>query len=759
MKSKIQLRMFFLIFIISVVFIAGVILFRITENKKITTLLISEKANQTQLTQSAIEILSKSCETFAYDYSFWDEMISFTKTRDPKWAKINVDVSLATFKTTVMWIYDPQLNLIYSKNDQEESELTEVPVDKSKLKEEITKSYFVHFYAKSKIGIIEIFGAPIQPSNDISRKTTPRGFVFTGKLLGSEYLKQLSLLTATNAQISGNEFQKDSVKEEEFNIICIKDLHELDNRHIGKIITQKKQLAYENISKEATQQLYIIVLFSLVVLASISGFFNYIINKPLKQISKSLIEGNVTSLEKLQNKRNEFGQIASLIIRFFNQKSLLTLGINERIKIEEELQQTKANLEILVEQRTEQLLRVNNQLAEDIALRKKIEAEMLIEQESSRLKSTLLLNLNHEFRTPLTGILGSASILKELVANSLEVTFIDGIITSGNRLLRTFNSFLALSELELGNKELLGNTVNLNQVVSQVVEKMATEAEVKGLGIKVISMNDLYIPGDEYFLKLTIINILDNAIKYTNKGEIRITLKSELVKGTLMSKLEIADTGIGISKESINFIFHEFRQVSEGIGRRFEGNGLGLTIAKKIVVAMNGEITVSSQVNRGSVFIILLPLSNIEKKNDEIPFDNSGQLTEIEKYSQSHSPAKVPDVLLVEDNFINAEVIANFLTGRFTLDHAYNGASAVEMAQKKNYDIILMDINLGEGINGVEACQEIRKTERYKDTPIVAVTGYSILEEKENLLASGLSDYLSKPFDKKELLDLIYSLL
>ena len=495
-------------------------------------------------------------------------------------------------------------------------------------------------------------------------------------------------------------------------------------------------------------------MFSIVILITIAGSIYYIITRPLNSISRSLLESNSSTLENLQSKPDEFGQIASLIINFFTQKNLLKKEINDRIKIEEELQKTKADLEVLVEQRTRQLTQVNKELQEDIALRKKIEEEILIEKESSRLKSTLLLNLNHEFRTPLTGILGSAAILKEVLSNVPEGMFVDGIISSGNRLLRTFNSFLALSELELGHKEIKGSVIHLNQLISQIVDKMGHEAAVKGIGMRLVSINELFIPADEYFLKLTIINILDNAIKFTNKGEIVITLRNQLVDGQVMGKLEIADTGIGISGDHINFIFHEFRQVSEGIGRRFEGNGLGLTIAKKIILRLGGTITVKSEVNKGSVFTIMLPLiSNDFYQEGTV---TSGEFDYFESTTDSRELHKnVREVLLVEDNFINAEVIANFLAGEYSLDHAYTGASAIEMAEMKNYDIILMDINLGEGLDGVETCAEIRKMGKYKNAPIIAVTGYSFLEEKEKLLASGLTEYISKPFEKKELIDMM----
>lgn len=759
MKTNIQIKMFLLILTITVAFVAGLVIFKISDSNKLAVLLSSEKEEQTELTRRAVEMLSKSSETLAYDYSVWDEMVTFLKTRDPKWAAVNIDASLNTFKTESMWVYDAGLNIIYSKNIKNNKELKELPAPKERLREILKSKYFVHFFTRLNNDIYEIFCAPIQPSADTARQTAPHGFVLTGRLIGDDYLRQLSIITSAKAFVSADPFKSDlDSSRSKYVIGSSKILYGLDETAVGKIIVQKEQIKYETISKASEQQLYLLVIFALVILTALTGFVYYIISNPLKMISGALLESNTAQLENLQKNQDEFGQIASLIVNFFNQKNLLTKEINERILLEDELKKTKQELEVLVQKRTEQLTRVNKELAEDIALRKKIEAEMIIEKESSKLKSTLLLTLNHEFRTPLTGILGSAAILKDQLSNSPSGIFVEGIVASGNRLLRTFNSFLALSELELAEKEMKGEIVHLNQIVLQIVEKMKPEADIKGISIKVYSYHELHIPADEYFIKLTIINILDNAIKFTNQGEISIRLMNEIVNGTIMAKLEIADTGIGISKDHINFVFHEFRQVSEGIGRKFEGNGLGLTIAKKIVDRMGGNIFVKSELNKGSIFTILLPLiDNGFNKEGDI---SSEVFSQTEAAEEEEKPAEsLRDILLVEDNFINAEVIATFLTGKFNIHHAYNGESAIKMAKNKQYNLILMDINLGEGYNGVETSYEIRKLNNYKDIPIVAVTGYSFLEEKEKLLDAGMSDYLAKPFDKKELIETIKRLL
>jgi signal transduction histidine kinase/sensor domain CHASE-containing protein len=756
MDKKIQIKIFFLIMALSVIFVSVLVIIRITESNKISALIANGRMSQIETMEHAVEMISKSPETFAYDYSYWDEMIAFLKKRDLKWAEINIDEPLSTFKTDAVWVFDDELDPVYLTNSKNKNSQIAMPVSLQALKNKLAQKPFLHFYAKVDAGIIEIFSAPIQPSDDVRRKTKPKGYLFTGKLINKDYLDQLAMLSSAQAEVSVDNAKTFDDNPEDFIVRTEKLLFGFDDAPVARIVIKKEYKIYDKIAKEAESQFYILLLFAVVIMAAIITFIHIFINRPLKSISGALINGSPEYLMPYINKRDEFGQISLLIDKFFKQKNQLTTQINERIQVEKELIKTKANLEELIERRNMQLSKVNKELAEDIALREKIEEEMLIERETSKLKSSLLLNLNHEFRTPLTGILGSAAILKEQLQSAPEGMFVDGIINSGNRLLRAFNSFLALSELELGNKELKGTLLSLNETVGQVVEKMTQEAAAKGVGMKFIAENKISILADEHFLKISIINILDNAIKFTHKGKIITSIKTETFNGKLFGKIEIADTGIGIPKEHINLIFNEFRQVSEGIGRRFEGNGLGLTIAKRIIERMGGGISVNSEVNKGSVFSIILPAEAEGFINDNGKEEQKAQgACEGEEGSGLKLFGEANNLLLVEDNFINAEVIVNFLEGRFNIDHAYNGSAAVEMAKNKNYSIILMDINLGEGLNGVETCAEIRKSGGYKNTPIIAVTGYAFFEEKENLLEAGLTDYLAKPFDKKDLVDLI----
>ncbi|MGQ9642613.1 MAG: response regulator, partial [Ignavibacterium sp.] len=215
--------------------------------------------------------------------------------------------------------------------------------------------------------------------------------------------------------------------------------------------------------------------------------------------------------------------------------------------------------------------------------------------------------------------------------------------------------------------------------------------------------------------------------------------------------IKIKDTGIGIPPESISKIFEEFRQVSEGLDRKFDGTGLGLTLTKKFVEVLGGKIQVESEVDKGSIFTISFPITETEKLQL-----NSGNQSNFDISNKANINFKVkPNILLVENDDASIEVTQLFLKDVCELDVVANGEQAVESAKAKNYDVILMDINLGRGLSGLDVTQKIRSQSGYENVPIVAVTAFAMIGDKEEFIKAGCTHYLSKPFKKNELLELI----
>jgi len=218
--------------------------------------------------------------------------------------------------------------------------------------------------------------------------------------------------------------------------------------------------------------------------------------------------------------------------------------------------------------------------------------------------------------------------------------------------------------------------------------------------------------------------------------------------------ISISDTGIGVDKDYHELIFQEFRQVSEGFGRKYQGSGIGLTICKKIIDLLEGRITLESNPGKGSSFHIWLPyLSNAIASGADIP------VAPVATESKMAEKTELPWVLLVEDNLVNKELTEFFLRKVCRVDYAPDGVTAIEMVKTKKYHAILMDINLGYGINGIETTKEIKKIPGYNDIPVIAVTGYTMSGDKDMLIAQGCSHYLAKPFDQASILEVMKEVL
>ncbi len=399
----------------------------------------------------------------------------------------------------------------------------------------------------------------------------------------------------------------------------------------------------------------------------------------------------------------------------------------------------------------------------DITLRKSFENQLVIAKEraedSDRLKSSILANVSHELRTPLNGILGFAEILKAEMKNTEHEMMAENIHSSGRRLMATLNSLIILSQLVAGKVPLSIRPVLVKECISAVIKSLESYANEKHLPITLNADPSIHLNTDEQLLKQLFRQILDNAIKFTEKGGITINVSVEKAKTEGFLIISIIDTGIGIDKENHDLIFQEFRQISEGFSRQFQGSGVGLSICKKMIDLMEGRMTLESTPGKGSSFHIWLPyhpdavIPKAEKTVANVAaVDAPPELKQVKK-------AALPWVLLVEDNLVNKELTEFFLRKVCQIDYTHDGATAIRMVREKQYNAILMDINLGYGINGIETTKEIRKIPEYKDTPVIAITGYTMSGDKDMLLEQGCTHYLAKPFDQASILEVMNQVL
>jgi len=385
--------------------------------------------------------------------------------------------------------------------------------------------------------------------------------------------------------------------------------------------------------------------------------------------------------------------------------------------------------------------------------REKVHHELITAKEkaveSDRLKSTLLSNMSHEFRTPMNGILGFAELLSDELEDSLSRQMARNILDAGHRLMTTLDTILDLSQLESKKIQVGLTEEKLVDVLQPMMSRYVIMAEQKKLSFEFLVFDEnIYATIDVELLRKVMHNIIENAIKFTKTGGVSVEISSEISdESNLLATISIRDTGIGISPEHQKIIFQEFRQVSEGWGRGYEGSGLGLSVAKRMVALLGGDIMLESEVGHGSEFKIIF--------NGFHPTDaNSLKISSKQKALVNKSIS----VLLVEDNYINKDMTTIFLKGLCSIDYAETGEQAIDLAKQKVYDVILMDINLGSGMNGVQATSTIRASENYKNVPIVALTGFAMAGDREKFLSQGFTHYLCKPFDRHHLLQLINSI-
>ncbi len=401
----------------------------------------------------------------------------------------------------------------------------------------------------------------------------------------------------------------------------------------------------------------------------------------------------------------------------------------------------------------------------DITDKKRSELALIRAKEKSDemncLRSCFLANISHEIRTPLVGIIGFASILLEELKDKRHLEMVQDIFNGGKRLKDTLTQILEYTSVEDNKYEVMLKPLNVTEVVNDTVKLFEKEAISKNLSLKIECQdNNIIANADEKLLRIVLNNLISNAIIFTEEGGIIVNVYKSRIIGKSLANVSIKDSGRGISVKDLEIIFEPYRQVSEGFNRSYEGLGLGLTIAKRMVQLMHGEIEIESEVNEGSNFTIHLPISPGDVSEAIITSASSTGIIISRKIQKINCEEPLPKLLLVEDDKLTIILMTKYLNELFEVDVAHNGEKAINLVKQKNYSAILMDIDLGQSKNGVEIAKEIRKIDNYKETAIMAVTAYAMPQDKEKIMSNGyFNHFFSKPFDMQEIIKKIQELL
>jgi len=422
----------------------------------------------------------------------------------------------------------------------------------------------------------------------------------------------------------------------------------------------------------------------------------------------------MTEKNKQQEKAGKFSKLISILaIALISILSLLSLSLYKNNII-----RTQSNK--LLEEKNKEL----------IIAKEKVE-------KASNARSEFLSTVSHELRTPLNAINGITHLLLEENPKKSQLHYLESLQFSGNYLTKFINDILEINKIDSHKTQIDNTTFNLKLLLENIqssLKELALENENKFI-FKIDAEIPNYTIGDPTKLSQILLNLINNALKFTHNGEVVVTAKLiSLIDKKAQIYFEIKDNGIGIPQDKIESVFDSFSQGSIDINRKYGGTGLGLTIVKKLVNLLGGDIKLKSKVKEGSSFSFELPFK-IGKK----PRENNSKTKEVDTAAFFDKK-----ILVVEDNKINQMITKKMLANKgMQCEIIDNGEDSIEKCQNYSYDLILMDVHL-PGINGTIATQKIRKFDTV--TPIIALTAISLNENREMLLSFGMNDVITKPF-------------
>ncbi|MGM0608264.1 MAG: ATP-binding protein [Candidatus Muiribacteriota bacterium] len=397
---------------------------------------------------------------------------------------------------------------------------------------------------------------------------------------------------------------------------------------------------------------------------------------------------------------------------------------------------------------------VKEDVTEKIKLQEKLYYSAAEAENANKAKSIFLANMSHEIRTPLNGIIGLSDLLLETELNQQQEEFTRMISQSGSLLITIINDVLDFSKIEHGKMKLYESQGSIHELIKTIMKVFNYQIEEKQLKLNYYIAEDVpeFFLGDKTRLSQILINLVSNAVKFTDKGEVFLEVtKEEEAESDIKLKFLVRDTGIGINKNLLPKLFDSFSQAEEAPNKKYGGSGLGLAISKKLIQMMGGRIWVESSEGNGSSFyftVMLKKLAPGEVKN------------ELKIGTEEKRSLKKLKILVAEDNQINQKYLVNVLKSKGNkVEIANNGEEAVEIYQKRNFDLILMDIHMPK-VDGVEAAYRIRKIEKEKNLPnipIIALTAdaMNFNDEKFKGKNFGINEVVTKPFKVSQLYEKI----
>lgn len=636
-----------------------------------------------------LEVNSKPILVAINNDTNWDEFVKFTTKPDVNWYNETIGTELEIYEADYLGVYDANMNFIIRTPTSKIKTVDFIPKREMKLLKKVGVN---KFYLKIPEGIAEVTGAAIHPSNDpLKNKSKTSGYFFVVRLMDIKYIKNLEKLTSSTIIFTDTNVALPTPKNKISSLYILKDSN---NQFVGKLLFKRNfEVYFENA---------ITILFVIIVAFVINLIVNLIYTRklvyyPLDLVRRALESGNRKAIKELKKTTGEFSYIGNL----FEENS------NQKIEL----------------------------------IKAKIKAE-----EGDRLKSSFLANLSHEIRTPMNAINGFTELLLNTdISESEKLEYLNVIEKSGKNLVGIIDDLIEMSKIDSNQLTPNLTVVNLDSCINELYETVKITIKNKDIDFKLIqpkAPTKFNIITDDIKLKQVIINLLTNALKFTERGSVtfgfEIDEKNELINFT------VKDTGLGIDEDNHKNIFDRFKRVDSDISIKVGGLGLGLAISKAYVDLLGGTITLESKVGEGSTFYFSIPLKYSIVDHITVKQINN---VEIQK-------SEGETILIAEDDNINFLLFQKMMQNKnYKIIRAINGQEAVDIClNNPNIDLVLMDIKMPI-MTGFEAMEQIRPIR--PNLPIIAQTAYSSSEDKIKIEEAGFNGYLTKPLSRENLFEMI----
>lgn len=480
---------------------------------------------------------------------------------------------------------------------------------------------------------------------------------------------------------------------------------------------------------------------SLALSAALLGIFYFVLTRPMMTVINTLGRVQADTPEKVRlpipanHQEDEIGAMVGIINQHLE---TIDSTLDQLRQAESSMKNYSTQLEREVDDRTREISEKNSALQRGNRALIKAKEDAV---RRARSRANFLASMSHEIRTPLNGVLGMLGLALEGNLEQEQRDRLEIALTAGQSLLGLLNDILDISKVEAGKLSLENIPFSVRNLIEECATLHAQQAKMKNIELRMDIDPELptMFLGDPTRTRQVLNNLLSNAIKFTEQGRVRI--HATRFGGNL--RIDVMDTGIGMSKEGLHRIFSPFSQADTDTTRLYGGTGLGLTLCRQLVERMHGQIMVDSEVGHGTHFTVTLPLpvytQTTQQAEKPLPIE------------ETPTPVKGLHVLLVEDNQVN-QLVASSLLRKLghSVDLAENGKQALEALEERNYDMVLMDCQMPV-MDGYEATQKIRENPAWKRLPVIAVTANVMQGDREDCLASGMNDYITKPYNRNEL--------